>query len=287
MKRSFFSRMQNQIISCTAPSHTHTQTHSKRKMEITRERSWKVAISMIQPGIMIQRFAWWPHSNLGEDYRCPRRMTPATEAASLKLWYLSQWAAAHHRPEHSPHIVDKRKEKCVAENWQAPVKTHQCRAALKCTVATLTDGRCAAMVGLINTATLAVTGSCLHQRATANMGNGELDGEIPCQQVCSVSLMGWWWKEFDRLDYGKCCWAVWNIETVIKDERLMTTFQLFAHLLQFIFMPRPKQVLQNINISVCYKVRMGRWKMSQIAKENCLNKWIVVYLHCLDSHVRR
>lgn len=79
--------------------HTHTQTHSKRKMEITRERSWKVAISMIQPGIMIQRFAWWPHSNLGEDYRCPRRMTPATEAASLKLWYLSQWAAAQKKGE--------------------------------------------------------------------------------------------------------------------------------------------------------------------------------------------
>lgn len=76
------------------------------------------------------------------------------------------------------------------ENWQAPVKTHQCRAALECTVAALTDGRCAAMVGLINTVTLAVTGSCLHQRATANTGNGKLDGEIPCQQVCLVSLMG-------------------------------------------------------------------------------------------------
>lgn len=63
------------------------------------------------------------------------------------------------------------------------MKTHQqhtqeecvCVDAV-CVVASLTDGRRTVMVGLINTTTLTVTGSCFKQPVSANKG------DIPCKQ---------------------------------------------------------------------------------------------------------
>ena len=265
---------------------TNTHTLSKRKMEITRERSWKVAISMIQPDIMIQRFVWWPHSNLGKDYRWPRGMTPATEAASLKLWYLSQCSSCTSQARaQSPCSGQKKEEVCSgklagsSENTSAPRSS-----GVYCGRANRWQMRRDGWTDKHNDTgcdrkLLTSAGHGKHGKRRIRWRDSmstSLFGEPHGLMVERVWQIGLWEMLLSSLKY-------WDGDK----RREVTTSQLFAHLLQFICMPRPKRVLQNINISVCSKVGMGRWKISWIAIEKSLRKWIVVNLHRWDSCVRR